>query len=220
MSQTEPVRPSNPSPSPGVGAGAGAGAGLAFTDRLADPGPLGLAAFAGTTFFLSVVNTNMLSETVTAGVLGLAFFYGGLVQLLAGMWEFAKGNTFGALAFSSYGAFWLSYWYLVTSGLPSIKGASENDVSHAVAVYLLVWTIFTFYMFIASLRTTGAIAGVFLFLALTFLALCIADFAGSTGWTKLGGWLGLITAAIAWYASFAGVTNFTFKKTVMPVFPR
>src|SRR3954447_15871005 len=79
---------------------------------LADPGPVGLAAFAATTFFLSVVNAGLLPTTIETGVLGLALFYGGVVQVLAGMWEFAKGNTFGALAFSSYGGFWLSFWYL------------------------------------------------------------------------------------------------------------
>lgn len=218
MSYADPPR--NPDPTPTPTASPAPGAAVPFTERVADPAPLGLAAFAGTTFFLSVVNTNMLSTTVTAGVLGLALFYGGLGQLLAGMWEFVRGNTFGALAFSSFGAFWLSYWYLVTSGLPSIKGASEKDIGHAVAVYLLVWTIFTAYMFIASLKTSGAVAAVFLFLTLTFLFLCIADFASSTGWTKLGGWFGLITAVLAWYASFAGVANSTFKRTVFPVFPR
>ena len=80
---------------------------------VADPAPLGLAAFAGTTFFRSVINTNMVAASVTGAVLGLALFYGGLAQLLAGMWDFARGNTFGALAFSSFGAFGLSYWYLV-----------------------------------------------------------------------------------------------------------
>jgi len=185
---------------------------------IADPGPLGLAGFAGTTFFLSVVNTGMLSAGVTGVVLGLALFYGGIAQLLAGMWEFTKGNTFGAVAFSSYGAFWLSYWYLVNH----VAGGLESDPSfgHAVATYLLVWTIFTAYMTIGASRVSGAILGVFVFLTLTFLALTIADYATSTGWTKLGGWLGLITAAVAWYASFAAVTNSTFKRVVLPVFPR
>jgi uncharacterized protein len=212
VSQVAPASTPHPSPAPGPGS-------PSFADRIADPGPLGLAGFAGTTFFLSVVNTNLLPAGVTAGVLGLAFFYGGLAQLLAGMWEFTKGNTFGAVAFSSYGAFWLSYWYLVTSAAKDLSG-SEADVRHAIATYLLVWTIFTGYMFIASLRTTGAIAAVFFFLFLTFLFLAIADYAGSSGITKFGGWLGLITAVLAWYASFAAVTNFTFKRTVMPVFPR
>jgi uncharacterized protein len=196
-----------------------------FGSLLADPGPLGLAGFAGTTFFLSVVNTNMLGASVQTIVLGLALFYGGLAQLLAGMWEFAKGNTFGALAFSSYGAFWLSFWYLLNH-LP--EKAPPKDILHGVGLYLLVWTIFTAYMTIAAIRTSGAILSVFAVLTLTFLALSIGWLsetvpqfaANSNGWIHLGGWLGVVTALLAWYASFAGVTNATFKRTVLPVLPR
>lgn len=182
----------------------------------ADPGPLGLAGFAATTFFLSSVNAGLLPKTVEAGVFGLAFFYGGIAQLLAGMWEFVKGNTFGAVAFSSYGAFWLSFWYLVNH-LPK---ASASDLNKAIGTYLLVWTIFTAYMFIASMRTSGAIMAVFLLLALTFLFLTLGAYGDSSGMTKLGGWLGLLTAVLAWYASFAGVFNSTAKRAVMPTFPR
>lgn len=191
-----------------------------FGSHIADPGPLGLAGFAGTTFFLSVVNTGMLSGTVGAAVLGLAFFYGGLVQLLAGMWEFTKGNTFGAVAFSSFGAFWLSYWYLVDHVVPGLGKANPKDVEHAVGLYLLVWAIFTAYMTIAAIRVSVAVLAVFVALTLTFIALSVGAFAMSTGWDKLGGWLGLITAALAWYASFAAVVNATFKRTVVPVLPR
>src|SRR4051812_46223004 len=183
---------------------------------LADPGPLGLAAFAGTTFFLSAVNAGLLPKTVEGAVFGLAIFYGGIAQLLAGMWEFSKGNTFGALAFSSYGAFWLSFWYLVTH-LPK---ASAADLNKAVGTYLLIWTIFTVYMFIASMRTSGAIMAVFLLLALTFLFLCIGAYSGTAGMTKVGGWLGLATAVVAWYASLAGVYNSTAKRAALPTFPR
>ncbi len=182
----------------------------------ADPGPLGLAAFAGTTFYLSCVNAGLLPKSVEAGVFGLAIFYGGTAQLLAGMWEFVKGNTFGALAFSSYGAFWLSFWYLVTH-LPKARPA---DVGHAVGTYLLIWTIFTAYMLLASLRTSGAIMAVFLFLTLTFLFLAIGAYGNTLGMTKFGGWLGLITAVLAWYASFAGAFNSTAKRAVLPTFPR
>ncbi len=193
--------------------------------HLADPGPLGLAGFAGTTFFLSAVNTNMLGSSVQTIVLGLALFYGGLAQLLAGMWEFAKGNTFGAVAFSSYGAFWLSFWYLLNH-LP--EKAPPKDILHGVGLYLLVWTIFTAYMTIAAVRTSGAVLVVFGLLALTFLALTIGWLsesvlqfaANSDGWIHLGGWLGLLTALAAWYASFAAVTNATFRRTVLPVLPR
>jgi len=191
-----------------------------FGTAIADPGPLGLAAFAGTTFFLSVVNTGMLSGTVTAGVLGLAVFYGGLGQSLAGMWEFVKGNTFGALAFTSYGAFWLSYWYLSDHVLPGLAKANPSDVSHAVGLYLLVWTIFTAYMTIAAIRVSGAVLAVFAALTLTFLALALGALAGVGEWNTIGGWLGLVTAVLAWYASFAGVTNSTFRRSVLPVFPR
>ena len=187
---------------------------------IADPGPLGLAAFAGTTFFLSVVNTGMLSDAVLTAVLGLALFYGGLAQLLAGMWEFTKGNTFGAVAFTSFGAFWLSYWYLVDHVLGGLADAKPADVGHAVGVYLLVWTIFTAYMTVAAVRVSGAVLAVFAVLTLTFLALTVGELATSTGWHKLGGWLGLVTAALAWYASFAAVTNSTFKRSVLPTFPR
>ena len=192
---------------------------------IADPGPLGLAGFAGTTFFLSVVNTNMLGASVQTVVLGLALFYGGLAQLLAGMWEFVKGNTFGALAFSSFGAFWLSFWYLLNH-LP--EKAKALDTLHAVGLYLLVWTIFTAYMTIAATRVSGAVLVVFALLTLTFLALTIGwfsesvdDFAkNSNAWIHIGGWLGLLTALAAWYASFAGVTNATFRRIVFPTFPR
>jgi succinate-acetate transporter protein len=191
---------------------------------VADPAPLGLAAFAGTTFFLSVINTHMVSDTVLTGVLGLALFYGGIGQLLAGMWEFARGNTFGALAFSSFGAFWLSYWFLVDHVVPgwltSKTPPTVNDIHHALGLYLLVWAIFTAYMTIAATRVSLAVLAVFVFLTLTFVALCIGEFASKTGWTKLGGWLGLITAALAWYASLAGVMNDTAKRVVFPTFPR
>jgi succinate-acetate transporter protein len=196
--------------SPRFGFGAGIG----------DPGPLGLAGFAGTTFFLSAVNTGILPETVGGVVLGLAFFYGGLAQLLAGMWEFVKGNTFGATAFGSFGAFWLSYYFLVFHVAGGLK-ASPSDINHALAWYLLVWTIFTAYMTIASLRVSLAVFGVFAALTLTFLLLTLGKFAADgESLTKIGGWLGFVTAIIAWYASMAAVTNATFKRVVFPVFPR
>ena len=183
---------------------------------VADPGPLGLAAFALTTFVLSMFNAGLVSDKGEPIVFGLAFAYGGLAQVLAGMWEFRTGNTFGAMAFTSYGAFWLSFWAFVQFYAPKIP---EADAGHAVGLYLIAWGIFTAYMFVASLRTTAAIALVFALLTITFVALGIGDAGGTTGITKLGGWLGLATAAAAWYASFAGVTNATFGRVVLPVRP-
>jgi uncharacterized protein len=183
---------------------------------IADPGPLGLAAFALTTFVLSMINSGLVSDTAVPVVFGLALAYGGIAQLLAGMWEFRKGNTFGATAFSSFGAFWISYWALVTFFLKDIP---KSEAGAAVGLYLIAWGIFTAYMFIASLRTTGAIALVFILLAVTFFLLGFGEANGTSGLVKLGGWVGLATAIAAWYASFAGVTNSTFGRVVVPVKP-
>jgi uncharacterized protein len=181
---------------------------------IADPGPLGLAAFALTTFVLSMFNANLVGAGGEPVVFGLAFAYGGIAQFAAGMWEFRTGNTFGAVAFTSYGAFWLSFWAFVEFFEKSVPKA---DAGHAIGLYLIAWGIFTLYMFVASLRTTAAIATVFALLTLTFFALGIGNAGGHTNIVHLGGWLGLATAAAAWYASFAAVTNSTFGRAVLPV---
>jgi uncharacterized protein len=183
---------------------------------IADPGPLGLAAFAMTTFVLSMFNADLVSRSGEAVVLGLALAYGGIAQVLAGMWEFRTGNTFGAVAFTSYGAFWISFWAFVQFYASSVPAA---DAGHAVGVYLIAWGIFTAYMFIASLRTTGAIALVFILLVVTYFLLGIGNANGSDSLVKAGGWVGLATAVAAWYASFAAVTNATFGRLVLPVIP-
>ncbi len=185
-------------------------------DHIADPGPLGLAGFAMTTFVLSVFNAGLLPTSLEKVVLPLALFYGGLAQLLAGMWEFRKANTFGALAFSSFGAFWLSFAAYVQFVVPALPPASA---AAATGLYLLAWAIFTGYMTIASLRVSGAVAGVFVALFITYVLLTIAEFAGAAGVGKAGGVTGIITALIAWYASCAGVVNATWKRTVFPVWP-
>ncbi|HEX6459394.1 MAG TPA: acetate uptake transporter [Thermoleophilaceae bacterium] len=182
----------------------------------ADPAPLGLAGFALTTFVLSMFNAHLVSSAGEPVVLGLALAYGGIAQLLAGMWEFRTGNTFGAVAFSSYGAFWISFWALVTFFVKDIPAAHAGD---AVGLYLWAWGIFTTYMFVASLRTTGAVALVFALLAATYILLGIGNSGGHETIIKWGGYVGLATAAAAWYASFAAVVNFTFKRTMLPTVP-
>jgi uncharacterized protein len=182
----------------------------------ADPGPLGLAAFALTTFVLSMINANLVGAGATDVVLGLALAYGGISQFLAGIWEFRTGNTFGATAFCSYGMFWVSFYILLHIG---VKGIAPAEVGSAIGLYLWAWGIFTAYMFVASLRTTGAVALVFLLLAITFIVLGIGNSGGSSGTIHLGGYLGIATAIAAWYASFAGVLNATWNRTVLPVFP-
>jgi succinate-acetate transporter protein len=193
----------------------------------ADPGPLGLAAFAGTTFVLSMVNTGLVGSQHFPGggllplVAGLALAYGGVAQLVAGIWEFRTGNTFGAVAFCSFGAFWISFYFVVHAA----GSVLPTELFSGLGLYLWMWGIFTAYMFIASLRTTGAVALVFLLLTITFIILGIGNssLAGThsaiNGTIKLGGWVGLATAVAAWYASLAAVVNSTFGRTIAPVFP-
>jgi succinate-acetate transporter protein len=192
---------------------AGRSAEVAPAPVIANPAPLGLAAFALTTFVLSMINAGLVNESALPVVLGLALAYGGGAQLLAGMWEFRTGNTFGATAFTSYGAFWISFWALVTFFLDSIPTAYQGK---AVGLYLIAWGIFTAYMFIASFRVSVAVMIVFLLLAVTFFVLGIGNSAGNETVVKAGGWIGIATAVAAWYASFAGVTNATFGRTVLP----
>jgi succinate-acetate transporter protein len=193
----------------------------------ADPGPLGLAGFAGTTFVLSLVNSGLVGSGHAVGggllplVAGLAIAYGGIAQVIAGIWEFRTGNTFGAVAFGSFGAFWISFYFIVHSASQN----SASEVFSGLGLYLWMWGIFTTYMFVASLRTTGAVALVFLLLAITFIILGIGNsaLAGTTnvtnGTIKLGGYVGIATAIAAWYASFAAVVNSTFGRVVAPVYP-
>ena len=185
--------------------------------RLADPAPLGLAAFALTTFVLSVFNAGIITtKGWTSSCCRSPCSTAGSRQLLAGMWEFRNGNTFGALAFSSFGAFWLSYAALVRFVAPGLPAAQAHQ---AIGVFLLSWTIFTAYMCIAALRINGAVLAVLVVLALTFLFLTIGAFQSSESMTKVGGWLGLVTAVLAWYASLAGVVAATYRRPVLPTFP-
>lgn len=181
-----------------------------WSTTVADPAALGLAGFAMTTFVLSLANSGIIAGA-GAAVLGLALFYGGIAQLLAGMWEFVKGNTFGAVAFSSYGAFWLSFWFLLTTGGDKAAGAA------GVGAYLLAWTIFTAFMTIGAVKSSRVVLLVFIALTLTFLFLTIHAFSGVAAMGQIGGYLGLVTAVLAWYGAAASVINSTWKRTVLPV---
>jgi succinate-acetate transporter protein len=185
--------------------------------KIADPGPLGLGAFALTTFILSIFNADLVREGGEPIVFGVALMYGGIAQILAGMWEFRSGNTFGATAFTSYGAFWLSFWAYVQFYAADV--AKADAAGKAVGLYLIAWGIFTAYMLIAALRTNGGLVVVFALLLVTFLLLGIGDAGGHTGLTKAGGYLGLVTAAGAWYCSFAGVLSSTFGRPILPLMP-
>lgn len=181
---------------------------------LADPAALGLGAFALTTFALSLSNAGIIPEA-GAAVLAIALFYGGVVQLIAGVIEFAKGNVFGATAFTSYGAFWMAFWWLETN--PEVAQAAGPA---GLGAFLLGWTIFTAYMTVAALRTNGVLVAVFTMLTAAFICLTIGAFTGSTLIHELGGWLGLVTAFLAWYGSFAIVTNATWGRQVLPTWAK
>ena len=178
---------------------------------LADPGALGLGAFALTTFVLSMSNTGLVPSN--AAVLGLALFYGGIAQVIAGIWELHNRNTFGATAFTSFGAFWLAFWYLESTGGNVVAGAS------GMGTFLLAWAIFTGYMTVAAKKTNGSIFIVFVSLSITFVLLAIGAFTGITAIHQLGGWFGILTALLAWYGSFAVVYNSTAGRPVLPVWP-
>ncbi len=170
--------------------------------QIADPAPLGLAAFALTTFVLSAANAGFIPKSGEAVVLGLAFAYGGLAQICAGMWEFKRNNTFGATAFTSYGAFWLSFFVLVTYFAPKIP---PEAAPVAIGFFLLAWGIFTAYMTIAALNVSKPVLAVFVLLTITFFILAGGAFTSNPSVSMLGGYFGLATALAAWYASAIGV---------------
>jgi uncharacterized protein len=178
---------------------------------IADPGPLGLAAFALTTFLLSAANAHWTNGN-SAGTawLGYALAYGGIVQLLAGMWEFRRGNVFASTAFSSYGAFWIGLfvWIRVTG---------TASTGHDLGWILLAFAIFNLYMLLMATQVNVAVFGVFLFLQLTEIFLAIGNFSSSAGLSQVGGYLGLITALVAWYTSAAGVSAGIGGKIQLPV---
>ena len=184
-----------------------------MTAPAADPAPLGLAAFALTTFLLSAANANWMGSASGDAWLGYAFAYGGLAQLLAGMWEFRNRNVFGATAFSTYGAFWigLGLWALLVAPTAGAKAGKD------VAWILLAFAIFNTYMLLWSTMVNAAVFMVFLTLEATEIILFVGNFAANTSIVKFGGYVGVLTALVAWYASAAGVVNGMRGTPFLPV---
>jgi uncharacterized protein len=192
---------------------AGIGVATPAVPPVADPAPLGLAAFALTTFLLSAKNAQWTDGT--DAWLGYALAYGGFVQLLAGMWEFRNRNVFGATAFSTYGGFWIGLGLYVLLVAPSAKSAAE--VGNDLGWILLAFAIFNTYMLLWSTQVNVAVFLVFLTLEVTEIVLFIGNFSSNTNTVKIGGIIGVITAAAAWYASSAGVINGMKGGPVVPV---
>jgi len=189
--------------------------------KFANVAPLGLSAFALTTFVLSLVNCNTRGVGVPDIVIGSALAYGGLVQLLAGMWEVAIGNTFGAVALSSYGGFWISFAILLITA-PG-EGWVGSELNNAIGFYLIGWFIFTTLLLMCTFKSTVAFFSLFFFLDITFLLLAVARFqqnaAGelNSSINKAGGVFGVITAFIAWYNALAGMLETSNSFFTIPV---
>ncbi|EJT99133.1 hypothetical protein DACRYDRAFT_24182 [Dacryopinax primogenitus] len=188
--------------------------------RLGNPAPLGLWSFASTTLLLSLVNVSARNVTVPNIVVGMALGVGGLCQLLAGMWEFAAGNTFGATAFSSYGGFWLSFAciYLPDLGiLDAYSGAAASQIPNAVGMYLMCWFIVTFLLFLGTFRASVALSAVFFFLFITFILLAAGEFTGEAAVHKAGGAFGIVTALVAYYTGAAGLYSPDTSYFILPI---
>ena len=183
--------------------------------KMANPAPLGLVGFGLTTVILSLVNAGVLPPGGEQVVIPLAFAYGGLIQMIAGILEFRTGNTFGTVAFLSYGAFWWWFAFLVLLGGHGILDLSQ--AGSTIGVTLIGWGVFTLYMWIATFRLSKALWWVFLTLWITFFLLGFGALFGKSEMHFAGGWLGLVCGLLAMYTSFALVTNATFGKTVIPV---
>ncbi len=184
--------------------------------RLADPVPVGLAGFGLTTFMLSMIEVGAVSKTALPIVLGSALAYGGILQLLAGMWAFVRHNTFAAVALGSYGAFWISYWALNTFYLKTIPGSEQAS---ALGLFLISWAVFSFYMWIVSFGVNMAVMLVFLTLWPAYLLLGLGTVNASASLTHIGGAFGIATALLAWYVSFAETLHSTLGRAVAPLIP-
>lgn len=183
-------------------------------DTTANPAPIGLLGFGMTTILLNLHNAGYFE--LNSMVIGMGIFMGGVAQLIAGVQEWKKNNTFGATAFTAYGAFWLSLvvlWLLPKTAF----GAAYKSSEDAVAWYLLLWGVFTLFMFIATLRASRLLQVIFLSLTILFFLLAASDFSGNTGLRTFAGYEGIFCGLSALYGSVAQVLNEAYGKTVLPV---
>jgi succinate-acetate transporter protein len=186
---------------------------------IANAAPLGLSAFAVTTAVLSLVNAGFIVPSAGVNIfVGLALFYGGIVQILAGMWEFKRGNIIPATAFSSYGGFWVATAVIFIPGFGILSALNSTSTIHqALGAYFLCWTILTGIFFLASLRTNVALLVVLGLLFLAYLFLTIAELGGTTVATQIGGWLGIVTALAAWYLALAEMLSSAHGAFRLPI---
>ena len=178
-------------------------------EKLANPGPLGLAGFGMTTILLSIHNAGFFP--IASSIMAMAVFYGGIAQIIAGIMEFKKGNTFGMTAFVSYGSFWLTLVFiLVFKSLPEVTPAF-------LGWYLFIWGLFTFFMWFATFGKNRVLQFVFLSLFVTYWLLAISEWFGIPSTGHVAGWIGIACGAAAFYLSMADVINENMGRTVLPI---
>jgi succinate-acetate transporter protein len=200
------AQPAGRGPSPAAAGGEGWG----------NSAPLALAAFAVTTFMLSMINAGLMNAGITPVVFGVALMFGGVTQLIAGVLQFRIGNTFGGVLFSTFGAFWLSLFAIAEFFLKDVPAAQTG---HALGLFLYAFGIFTAWIFVASFRTNVVVVVALAGLAATFFVLGAGNYGGSTGLVHAGGYLGLVVAALAAYLSCAELCEAAYKRAVLPVWP-
>ncbi len=208
-STDQSTQPAAPHAAPATAA---TGSGVAWGNSA----PLALAAFATTTFMLSMINANLVNAGVLPVVFGVAFAFGGLAQLIAGIIQLRTGNTFGGMLFTGYGAFWLSLWAIAEFFL---KAVPVTQVGHALGLFLYAFGIFTVVMLAAAFRTSIAVVVTLFLLGVTFFVLAAGNYGGSTGLVKTGGYIGIVVAALAFYLALAEVCEFTYGREVLPLGP-
>ena len=177
---------------------------------IANPGPLGLLGFGMTTILLNLHNAEIIPLSVV--IVAMGFALGGLAQIIAGIFEFKAGNTFGATAFTAYGCFW---WSLIFIWINPFGAVAADKLS--MGFYLLLWCIFTFMMFIGTLKHNRITQVVFLSLALLFLMLALGDFTHNELITRIAGYIGIFCGGSAIYSAVGQVVNNEFGKTVIPL---
>jgi uncharacterized protein len=209
MSQT-----ASPAGEAGSEAASGASAPSTAGSRLADPGAWAVTAFATTSFMLGMYNAHLINTAGAAIVIPVALFFGGLIQIIVGVLEVMRGNVFGAVVFGTYGPFWVIYGVLLTIYITAIPASALNS---ALALFLAMFAVITFYFVIASLRTDMVLVAIFALIFIGLVLLAIGAGTATTGLTEAGGWVTLAFAVLAWYHAAGDVIGYTFGRRVLPM---
>jgi succinate-acetate transporter protein len=186
-----------------------------WKDTTANPAPLGLLGFGLTTMMLNIVNTGRVGAAAGIGaVLALGLFVGGLAQMIAGIMEWKKGNTFGTVAFVGYGSFWISLVFILLSDKGGLLGKTSPGL---LGWYLCLWGVFSFFMFFGTLKSVRVLSFVFGTLTILFFMLAIHNWTGSATWGHVAGWVGIVTGFSAFYLAMAEILNEVYGRNVLPI---